>query len=177
MQKYLDNESVEGLLFNYTHFYGSFDYVGDSKRWYRREIRIVRNNKQIRSYRDAQGFRINNQKLKVKQIPAFVYHYGWVKPPEQQQAKQEYFNKLWHDDNWMGKNIVKQEKFDYSEIDSLSHFKEEHPKVMIDRIRRQNWHFDFDPTKKQFSLKNRILQVIEKKTGWRVGEYKNFKLI
>jgi hypothetical protein len=36
----------------------------------------------IRSYRDAQGFRINDRKLKVKLIDAYIYHYGWVKPPK-----------------------------------------------------------------------------------------------
>ena len=64
-EKYLDtirkgmeenkyNARVEGLLFNYTHFYGSYDYVGNSRRWYKREVRIIRNDKAIRSYRDAQ---------------------------------------------------------------------------------------------------------------------------
>ena len=54
MEKYLAEDTVDGLLFHYKHFYGSYDYVGESWRWYRREIRIVRNNKNIFSYRDAQ---------------------------------------------------------------------------------------------------------------------------
>ncbi len=49
MQQWKDDRNVEGLLFNYTHFYGSYDYVGDSRKWYRKEIRIVRKNKTIRS--------------------------------------------------------------------------------------------------------------------------------
>ena len=36
MKKWKDDEKVEGLLFNYLHFYGSYDYVGDAKRWYRK---------------------------------------------------------------------------------------------------------------------------------------------
>jgi hypothetical protein len=39
---YKDTSEVEGLLFHYNHFYGSYQYIGDSRRWYRREIRIVR---------------------------------------------------------------------------------------------------------------------------------------
>lgn len=177
MNKYKDDKQVEGLLFNYTHFYGSYDYVGDSRRWYRKEIRIIKNDKQIRSYKDAQGFRKNNQKLHVKAIDAYIYHYGWVKPPEAQQAKQKTFNKLWHDDEWMKKNITNADSFDYSQIDSLAHFKGTHPKVMLERINAINWKFDFDPTRKKLSFKNYLLYKIEKLTGWRIGEYKNYKEI
>ncbi len=58
MERWLHDPETEGLLFKYRHFYGSYDYVGASRRWYRREVRIIRNDKRIRSYRDAQGFRI-----------------------------------------------------------------------------------------------------------------------
>ena len=80
MHRYKDDNRVEGLLFNYTHFYGSYDYIGSSLSWYLDEIRIIKNNKNIFSYRDAQGFRkLPNIKLNVKKIPAYIYHYGWVK--------------------------------------------------------------------------------------------------
>lgn len=176
MQHYKDDTLVEGLLFNYTHFYGSYDYVGNSRQWYRKEIRIVRNNKAISSYRDAQGFRKNGEKLKVKQVDAWVYHYGWVKPPAAQQAKQESFNKLWHDDEWMKKNIPQVEEFDYSQIDSLVHFKGTHPQVMQSRIAKMNWKFLFDPTKQKLSFKQKLTSFIENKFGWKIGEYKNYKI-
>lgn len=177
MLKWKDDKTVEGLLFHYTHFYGSYDYVGDSRKWYRNEIRIIRKDKDICSFRDAQGFRKNNRLMRVKPVDACVYHYGWVKPPELQQAKQESFNKMWHDDDWMKKNIPVQQAFDYSQIDSLQVFAGTHPAVMQARINQKNWTFDFDPTNKKFSLKARILYWLEKKTGWRIGEYKNYRLI
>jgi hypothetical protein len=66
METYKDMPNIEGLLFDYLHFYGSYDYVGSSYRWYRKEVRIVRKRKDIYSYRDAQGFRKGaNQKLTV----------------------------------------------------------------------------------------------------------------
>ena len=43
MQRYLMDKTVEGLLFKYLHFYGSYSYIGDSRQWYRREIRVIRN--------------------------------------------------------------------------------------------------------------------------------------
>lgn len=177
MEKWKDDQKVEGLLLNYTHFYGSYDFVGDSRRWYRREIRIVRADKNISSFRDAQGFRKNDRKLNVKHIDAWVYHYGWVKPPFEQQEKQKYFNSLWHDEEWIKKNVKQTNQFDYSTIDSLSIFEGTHPKVMQERINKLNWKFDFDPTKKNFGLKTKLLHWVEKKSGWRIGEYKNYKII
>ncbi len=175
MQKWKDNKSVEGLLFNYTHFYGSYDFIGDSRKWYRKEIRVVRKNPQISSYKDAQGFRKkDNSKLHVKPIDAFVYHYGWVKPPQAMQAKQESFHKMWHDDQWMQKNIPVVKEFDYSQIDSLAKFTGTHPAVMQERVKKQNWKFDFDPTKKKWGMKMRFLMFVEKTFGVRIGEYKNY---
>lgn len=177
MLQYQNNKNIEGLLFNYKHLYGSYDYVGDARRWYRKEIRIIRNDASILSYKDAQGFRKNGKKLKVKAIDATVYHYGWVKPPEAQQAKQQTFHKLWHTDEWMKQHIPQVDKFDYSTIDSLEHFKGTHPFVMQERISKMNWKFSMDPTQKKLSFKLKVLMFIEKKFGWRIGEYKNYKII
>jgi hypothetical protein len=178
MERYKDDTFVDGLLFNYVHFYGSYKYVGNSVRWYRKEIRIIRNDKTIRSYKDAQGFRkTNNSKLKVKAIDASIYHYGWVKPPKAQQAKQESFHKMWHDDEWMKKNIEAAQEFDYSKIDSLELFKDTHPSVMKERVSKQDWDFQYDPSKIKISIKDKIKMLIEKQTGWLPGEYKNYELI
>jgi hypothetical protein len=177
MAKWKDDQRVEGLLFNYTHFYGSYDFVGDSRRWYRKEIRIVRPHIGVHSFADAQGFRINNRIMKVKPVDAVIYHYGWVKSPFFQQEKQKYFHSLWHDDAWLEKHIAKTETFDYSQIDSLKRFDSTHPEVMQIRITNKNWQFDFDPTKKKFGMKAALLHHIENLTGWRVGEYKNYRIL
>ena len=176
MEQHLKNKDVEGLLFNYRHFYGSYDFIGDSRSWYRKEIRVIRNDQSIRSYRDAQGFRKNGSKLNVKPVDAFIHHYGWVKPPESMQAKQESFHKLWHSDKWVNENIATSDEFDYSQIDSLARFQGTHPLVMQDRINKKNWSFDFDPTQKKLNFIKRILQLVENITGWRPGEYKNYKV-
>ena len=85
--QFKDDKRVDGLLFNYLHFYGTYDFVGDSRRWYHKEVRIIRNDKTIAAYRDAQGFRRNGERIRVKQIPAWIFHYGWVKNPKQMQEK------------------------------------------------------------------------------------------
>lgn len=178
MQQHKDNPTVDGLLFNYKHFYGSYDYVGESMRWYRREIRVVKNRKDIYSYRDAQGFRKgDNQKLNVKLIDAFIYHYGWVRDPRAMQGKQLSFNRMYHSDEWIETNISKSEEFDYSGIDALGLFKGTHPAVMRERINRINWKFDYDLSYRRFILKDRIRMFVEKLTGYRLWEYKNYKMI
>ncbi|NNE56010.1 MAG: glycosyltransferase family 2 protein, partial [Flavobacteriales bacterium] len=164
-----------GLLFNYRHFYGSYDYVGASKRWYKREVRVVRNDKNIYSFRDAQGFQKEDRPLRVKPVEATIHHYGWVKDPRIMQRKQEEFNKLWHDDKWVAKNIPKASEFDYSEIDSLMRFDGKHPIVMQDRIARVNWKFDHDLTLNTLSVKDRLKKTLEK-LGIEAG-YKNYKII
>lgn len=178
MSEYVNNESVDALLFDYRHFYGSYDYIGDSRKWYRKEIRIIRQGRGIKSWKDAQGFRSkNNEKLRVASTGARIFHYGWVKHPKHQQIKQKQFHRLWHDDAKLEKMVTNKEEFDYSTIDSLQKFQETHPQLMKERINAQNWKFDFDPSRKNFTLKTWFLYYFEKITGIRIGEYKNYKLI
>ncbi|OHX66955.1 glycosyltransferase family protein [Flammeovirga pacifica] len=172
MLKYKDDNQVDGLLFNYKHFYGSYDYVGASTKWYRHEIRVIKNNPEIYSYRDAQGFRKgDNQKLKVKAVDAFIYHYGWVRPPEKMMAKQSSFSTLYNN----GTPTIEGAKFDYSEIDSLSLFEGTHPKVIHSRIAGKNWSFDQDISITNYSFKEKVKQFVMKLTGgYIIGEYKNY---
>ena len=177
MEKWKNHPEVEGLLFNYLHFYGSFDYVGASSRWYQREIRIVRPRSGVFSYKDAQGFRkFPNEKLKVKKIDATVHHYGWVKPPDAMQRKQQAFHRLWHDDAWLAENVGNREEFDYSGIDWLQKFEGTHPKVMIPRIEMQNWKFDHDLSVDRRSFKEKAKAFAKKVLGWEIG-YKNYRIL
>lgn len=177
MERWQNDANTEGLLFKYRHFYGSYDYIGTSRLWYRNEVRIIKNDKQIRSYRDAQGFRKNGQKLKVRQMDAYIHHYGWVRHPQAQQLKQLNMNRLWHSDEEVKERVPDVEEFDYSKIDDLARFDGSHPKVMQPRIDALNWQFSFDPTQRKLSKKERFSRFIEQLTGWRIGEYRNYRKI
>jgi hypothetical protein len=179
MQENLNNPKIEGLLFKYLHFYGSYDYYGHSRRWYRREIRIVRNNKAIRSYRDAQGFRWDGRKLNVKLIDAYIYHYGWVKPPDGLKNKLRNFNQFYHDDTWLAENLPETFEFDYKNADRLLPFTGTHPAVMQKRIAATNWNLNIDlkALHKKMDLRRKALQKIEDLTGWRVSEYRNYRIV
>ncbi len=180
MQKCLLHAKIEGLLFKYKHFYGSYDFFAHSRRWYHREIRVVRNLPEIHSYKDAQGFRINDRKLNVKLIDAYIYHYGWVKPPSGLTNKVRNFNKFYtKDDALIEEKYPETSDFDYGNADQLMKFEETHPKVMLDRIAKSNWKFSIDPTKtnKKLPLRRKFLAWIEQNTGIRLFAYKNYKII
>jgi hypothetical protein len=176
-EKYKDDQKVEGLLFDYLHFYGTYDYVGDSRRWYHKEVRIIRNDKGISSYKDAQGFRRGRTRLNVKQIDAAIYHYGWVKSPQQMLQKQKNTVQFWSDQEQRNLEVQAQQVFDYSDYDSLEKFKDTHPSVMLNRIKEKNWQVELDSSKKKFSLKERLLYWFEKKTGKRLFDFRNYNTI
>lgn len=176
MKKWKDDSSVDGLLFNYLHFYGSYDYVGFSPRWYNHEIRIVRNNKNIYSYRDAQGFRKDeNRKLNVKSIDAYVYHYGWVKEPSVMMKKLMNASSFYDGVKWLKSTEIK-ESFDYSSVDSLNPFTGTHPSVMLDRINRKNWTFDYDISFNKLSLRYKAKIFLKNYLGIN-SFYENYTLI
>jgi hypothetical protein len=179
MADFLYDEKTEGLLFKYLHFYGSYDYTASSRRWYRKEIRVLKYRQGVSSYRDAQGFRKNGQKIMVRPVDAYIYHYGWVKPPTGLKNKVRNFNQFYHSESWINENISPDPNFDYNNADRLLRFDGTHPKVMQKRIDALNWRFSFDPLqiKKKMNLRRRILQKLEDLTGWRLGEYKNYTLI
>jgi len=80
---------VEGLLVDYLHFFGDFDTVATDRHWYRREVRAVRLGRDIRSYQDAQGFRVGPALRRVRARPtgAGMFHYGWARPLQSMRRK------------------------------------------------------------------------------------------
>ncbi|WP_295772311.1 glycosyltransferase family 2 protein [uncultured Mucilaginibacter sp.] len=179
MEDNLNDARVEGLLFKYQHFYGSYSHYAHSRRWYRREIRVLRNDKRIHAYRDAQGFRLDGRKINVKLIDAYIYHYGWVKPPKGLEGKLRNFNQFYHDDSWIAENLPETFEFDFKNADRLLSFEGTHPAVMQPRIDAQNWKLEVDTEKlkKNMSFRRKALQKIEDWTGWRVSEYRNYKIV
>jgi hypothetical protein len=179
MEDNLADKKVEGLLFNYLHFFGSYDYVGAKYSWYRREIRIVKNRKDIFSFKDAQGFRVgDNRKLQVRLIDAYIYHYGWVREPTALHKKIQSNIRLYRND------LIEEEKADaitQYEYDKATEpvvkFEGTHPAVMKERILKKNWPFNPDPSLKYASVKDKFKRIIAKWTGWFPGEYKNYTII
>lgn len=178
MKRYKDDPRVDGLLFKYLHFYGSYDYVGASSNWYKHEIRVVKNDPSIYSYKDAQGFRKgDNEKLSVKAIDAYIYHYGWVREPGAMQQKRAAFVRLYREDNPKDAEALKGDAFEYeNHVTDLVRFKGEHPEIMKERIARKNWKFDFDISFRRRSLKDRFKNILYRVFGIDLN-YRNYKLV
>ncbi len=178
MKNWKDYKEVDGLLFKYRHFFGSYDYVGAEGGWYRNEIRVIRNNKSIYSYRDAQGFRKgNNKKLNVKSVDAYIHHYGWVQNPKVMKAKLVVKENIYDGKESDVENIVVPEDFAFSLVNALNKFTGTHPAVMQQRIKNMSWTFKYDISRNTFKLKDRFKNLVEKLTGKRVFSYKNYKII
>lgn len=194
-----DNREVEGLLFSYLHFWGDYKHHVVSHKWYPREIRIIRNDKDIHSWRDAQSFRRiadfdgrnyfqkeGTKKLKVAKVDAAIYHYGWVRPPGVMQEKRQSF-----ESHMSGSDIantrfrVAPPSFNYGDLDRLRTFHDTHPQVMKDFIGKFNWQQELDKGKnnplkqKHDKLKYRLLTFFEQRLigGRQIGGFKNYELL
>lgn len=135
-----DDPRVEGLLFDYLHFFGDYLHVQDGHGWYQKEIRVIRNGIGVRSVRDAQSFRYPDQRrITVAPAHARIFHYGWVRHPRFMQAKVREF--------WSHRRSVEEveaeyggrEDFDYGPLGRLPVYRGTHPAVMEERIGAMDW--------------------------------------
>ncbi len=166
---------LEGLVFNYLHFYGNVDTYKYIRSMYRREIRLIKNGLGIQSWKDAQGFRHENlTKLTARLIPARIFHYGWARSEKVMDKKVKSFDKLYH-----GKSL-ETEEFKYRRDFGLRKFERSHPKIMKDWIEKNKNPVDLMSLPMSFDRKVPGLffsEVIENLTGYRLFEYKNYKLL
>lgn len=178
MEKYLEDREVEGLLFKYKHFYGSYHTIGISSNFYPHEIRIIKYNPSIYSYRDAQGFRIrDNEKLKVKPIDATIYHYGWAREPKVMRTKYLDFNRLWYSQNKIDESIKEKENFNYAyKKYCVVEYRGKHPRVMQERVEAMNWEFDQRLYRNRLSIKDRAKLLLKKYAGLDFN-YRNYKIV
>lgn len=191
----IDDLEVEGLLFNYIHFWGDYDHYHFSHGWYKNEIRIIRNNPDIHSWESAQSFRKiphfdgidyrvqeNTYKLKVARVNADIYHYGWVRPPSIMKRKSIAFATIHHGKSKVEKLIEKKYfEFDYGDLSKLQNFKGTHPRVMNNRISEFNWADQLNkstkkrPKFKHEKFKYRFVTFLENKIFRRpLFEFKNY---
>lgn len=201
-EQLLPDKEVEGLLFRYLHFWGDYEHIQDGHCWYRKEIRIVRNHPEIHSWESAQSFRripdfdgVNYRqqegtyKLKVAEVNAEIFHYGWVRPPALMQSKIKAFNL-----NHRGRKKVEEQEaehhfeqgFDYGNLSKVSPYKGSHPKVMKEWMQKFDWKDQLrfkGPARslnpvvsKHDKAKYRFISWIEKTLpgNLRLGEFKNY---
>ena len=173
-----NNVKIDGLAFDYYHFYGSYHTVQAGRNWYRQEVRIIRNHRGIVSHGDAQGFRRAGLKLKAMPCGAHVYHYGWARPPQTMLEKIKSFHKLWHDDSWIEQNCGGKELFEfYNDLGNLVRFNGTHPSVMLPLVNNDSDAF-INSCRERY-IKGRSTRRLLKDMLRRlpVGEHRNFKRV
>jgi hypothetical protein len=169
---------IEGLLVRYVHFYGGFDTVATHRRWYRREVRIVRLAPEldIRPYQGAQGFRVgpSNRKIRARLTAAEMFHYGWARPSKALREKRD-----------LGRTMYPWRNADarlplLAWMPGIQPFTGTHPAAARNWIdarrhdperaiapRRFRWRF----------LRYYISSAIERMTGIRVFEFRNYEIV
>ena len=136
MQANLNRRGVEGLSFRYHHFRA--DYGIRDPLPYRRQVRIVRPGIGIRSCGDACGFEVDGRKLRSAPTGAWVYHYGYVKPPNRMAAKMDYFMSLYDGRKVTPGEELKAEDYEW-DLRTCEPFGGSHPNVMEARIAAKDW--------------------------------------
>ncbi len=204
-EELVEDKQVEGLMFNYRHFWGDYVHVQDGHCWYRREIRVIRNDPEIHSWESAQSFRRipgfdgisyrqqeGTYKLKVARVDADIFHYGWVRPPAVMQSKIKAFSI-----NHKGRKKVEEQEaarqfdrvFDYGNLSKLTPYTGSHPAVMKTWIDQFDWKDQLrfsGPARslnpimsKHDRTRYRLISWIEKQLlgGRRLGEFRNYILL
>jgi hypothetical protein len=178
IQRHDGDPRVEGLLVRYLHFYGGFETVATHRRWYRREVRAVRLDPalDIRPYQGAQGFRVGaeHRKIRARLTDAEMFHYGWARPAHALREKRE-----------LGRTMYPWRDADatlplLAWVPGIRPFNGAHPSVARrwieerrvdpERViapRRFRWRF----------LRYYISSAIERLTGIRVFEFRNYKIV
>ena len=170
--------NVEALLCRYLHFYGDTFTLATHRRWYRREIRTVRLDPalDIRPYQGAQGFRVGpeHRKIRARLTNAEMFHYGWARPPEYIQKKREFTRDL-----FPGKEKEQLPLLPWEPL--IKPFTGKHPAVATAwaeqrRAPAGERRVD-DPKYSWDAFRFYLSDVIERVTGERVFEFRNYTLV
>lgn len=201
-EKYLNDNKVEGFLFNYKHFWGDYNHYHIAHNWYPKEIRIIRNDKDIHSWESAQSFRripnfdgknyrqqMGTYKLKVINIEAEIFHYGWVRPPKLMTKKKFALDTIHKGEEGAiraNKNVPNE--FTYGPLGGLPEYKGTHPKVMEEWIAKFNWKDQLNYSKesqpneelhRHNKFRTKFTTFVEQKIlgGKQLGGFKNYILL
>ena len=168
-------EEVEGLAFDYLHFYGSPDWVWTGRASYRAEVRMIRRSSGVQSFSDAQGFRVRGRLPRVLRSGGRVFHYGYVKSEQALSAK------LRLGKEWWGEDPDRATEWEFELPPGLEPFRGTHPAVAGPWIKTRNW--PFDPAKARphpltrRTAKIRVSNMIERLTGKRLLEHRTFERV
>jgi glycosyltransferase involved in cell wall biosynthesis len=177
----LNNPSVQGLLVDYTHFYGSYWTQTCGFGWYYQEVRVVRRSPNIRSRGDAQGFRTTDaKKLFVKPSGGYYHHYGHARDPDTARRKLRAFSKLYQPDDRKVDDVCDRPASFYDDDQKVKTFTGTHPAVMKEIVAAAHWTY----TSRNPLIRFRrdyfwedIALIIKRCTGITLGVHRNYRLL
>lgn len=181
------DDRVDGFLFKYRHFWGDYDHYFINHRWYPREIRIIRNGRNIVSVGDAQSFRYaDRSKVRVVELDAEVFHYGHVRDPRIVNIRRKAVRHIYKGERGAA-DIAENSMFDYGSLERLPVYKGTHPAVMQERRASCNWKHLLRYSGKTATVqphdrfKYRLLTFIEQKilmgSGREFWGYKPYRIL
>lgn len=165
---------IDGLVFEYRHFYGSFAYEIRGRNWYQKEVRLFKNGRTIEAFRDAQGFRRGGERLKVFPANARVFHYGYVRTPDSLGTKAAEMSQWWG-----AKPTNSPKEVELHRHVGLNRYPGSHPGVMASLLQKPN---GFDPKKcrrkwDRNEIKNALTLLWESFVPFRLGEFRNYEIV
>lgn len=180
MERELNNPKVQGLLVDYTNFYGSYWTEVYSFGWYYEEVRVVRRDPKIRSWGGAQGFRTTDgQKLRVKKSGGRYFHYSCALEPEVARKKRGNLASMFGREDQVKRRLETRPNY-YDDDQKVKPFKGTHPAVMKEIVAAADWTYKSrNPLirfRKDYFWED-IALIVKRCTGLTVGVHRNFKRI
>ncbi len=180
MERELNQPAVQGLLVDFTHFYGSFKTVVYSFGWYYQEVRIVRRDSRIRAWGGAQGFRTTDgQKLRVKHSSGDYYHYGYALRPDLARRKHSNLASLYNDQGRADQLNQLPGPY-YDDDQKVKSFTGSHPAVMREVVEEADWTYVSRNPLLRFRRDyfwEDVALLVRQVTGITLGQHKNYRLI
>ncbi len=169
MERFLDEPRVEAMYFDFLHFYGNANTLAVTPKWYRREVRLLRNT--ITQWGPKGLFFLVPDSYRRWRYPravcsgARIFHYGWIRSQEQMSAKEAQNRCRWP---------LLRDTDRIAAIDprSLKRFTGTHPLVMRDRVVDGADLFRPDPNHRttRREKKHLALMKLERWTGLDVSK-------
>jgi hypothetical protein len=175
MERYLRDERVEAMAFDYVHFYGNKNTYAWSPRWYRSEVRIIRNTIPTWSS-EALFFNVLTTHRRARypravHTGATIYHYGYLKTREQFELKKKLNCR--HFGSTAG-------EVNYAEIDPqvLRPFSGTHPRAIQNWLPPAEGIFQANPDHRLTGRerKHRVMLKLEAWFGFRFNK-KHYRLV
>lgn len=182
-----DNDAdprVEALVVRYRHFYGGFATELVARSAYRREVRAIRLDpgRGIHSYLDAQGFRAGpaDRRVRARLVDAEMFHYGWARPTAALLQKRRQDERIygWSESerrHWQSQPA----RLPWRR--GLRPFRGTHPEVVRGWLEARGGDAAPDlgppvPTRRWRAWRHACLDAVERLTGTRPFEYRNYSL-